>query len=66
MEGWKACPWGTGIRLSTKEVNRRTHLRRLSRNRRMSKDYERKDQTSEILIEVAMIRPMLARMGKRP
>lgn len=36
----------------------------LSRNRRMSKDYERKVQTSETLIEVAMIRLLLARQGK--
>ena len=28
----------------------------ISRNRRMSKDYERKVQTSETLIQVAMIR----------
>jgi putative transposase len=37
----------------------------LSRNRRMSKDYERKVQTSETLIEVAMIRLLLARQGRR-
>lgn len=37
----------------------------LSRNRRMSKDYERKVQTSETLIEVAMIRLLLARLGRR-
>lgn len=36
----------------------------LSRNRRMSKDYERKVQTSETLIEVAMIRLLLARLGR--
>jgi len=36
----------------------------LSRNRRMSKDYERKVQTSETLIEVAMIRLLLARIGQ--
>ena len=36
----------------------------LSRNRRMSKDYERKVQTSETLIEVAMIRLLVARLGK--
>jgi putative transposase len=35
----------------------------LSRNRRMSKDYERKIQTSETLIEVAMIRLLVARQG---
>jgi transposase len=38
----------------------------LSRNRRMSKDYERKVQTSETLIEVAMIRLLIARLGRRP
>jgi putative transposase len=37
----------------------------LSRNRRMSKDYERNAQTSETLIEVAMIRLLLARQGRR-
>jgi putative transposase len=37
----------------------------LSRNRRMSKDYERKVQTSETLIVVAMIRLLTARQGRR-
>jgi putative transposase len=37
----------------------------LSRNRRLSKDYERKVQTSETLIEVAMIRLLIARQGSR-
>lgn len=37
----------------------------LSRNRRMSKDYERKVQTSETLIAVAMIRLLVARLGRR-
>jgi putative transposase len=37
----------------------------LSRNRRMSKDYERKVQTSETLIQVAMIRLLLARLGRK-
>ena len=36
----------------------------LSRNRRMSKDYERKVQTSETLIQVAMIRLLLTRLGR--
>ena len=36
----------------------------LSRNRRKSKDYERKVQTSETLIEVAMIRLLVARLGR--
>jgi putative transposase len=35
----------------------------LSRNRRMSKDYERKVQTSETLIEVAGIRLLLRRLA---
>jgi putative transposase len=35
----------------------------LSRNRRLSKDYERKVQTSETLIQVAMIRMLVARLG---
>jgi putative transposase len=37
----------------------------LMRNRRMSKDYERKVHTSEKLIEVAMIRLLVARLGRR-
>ena len=37
----------------------------LSRNRRMSKDFERKVQTSETLIEVAMIRLLVARLGRK-
>jgi putative transposase len=37
----------------------------LSRNRRMAKDYERKVQTSETLIEVAMIRLLVPRLGHR-
>jgi transposase len=36
----------------------------ISRNRRMSKDYERKVQTSETLIQVAMIRLLLVRQGR--
>jgi len=34
-------------------------------NRRMSKDYERKVQTSETLIELAMIRLILRRLGRQ-
>ena len=37
----------------------------LSWNRRMSKDYERTVQTSETFIEVAMIRLLVARQGRR-
>lgn len=37
----------------------------LSRYRRMSKDYERKVQTSETLIAAAMIRRVLARLGRQ-
>ena len=36
----------------------------ISRNRRMSKDYERKVQTSETLIQVAMIRLLLTRLAR--
>ncbi len=36
----------------------------LGRNRRLAKDYERKVQTSETLIEVAMIRLMLRRLAR--
>jgi len=34
------------------------------RNRRLSKDYERKVQTSETFMEVAMIRLMLRRLAR--
>ena len=37
----------------------------LSRNRRMSKDYERKVQTSKTLIEVAMIRLLVVHLGRQ-
>jgi putative transposase len=37
----------------------------LMRNRRLSKVYERLMQTSETFIEVAMIRLILTRLGKR-
>jgi transposase len=37
----------------------------ISRNRRMSKDYERRVQTSEALLQVAMIRLLIARQGRR-
>lgn len=37
----------------------------LSRNRRLSKDYERKVQTSETFIEVVMIRLLVARLSRR-
>ena len=36
----------------------------LLRNRRLALDYERKVQTSETLIEVAMIRLLVARLGR--
>jgi putative transposase len=37
----------------------------ISRNRRLSKEYERKVQTSETLIQVAMVRLLLARVGRK-
>jgi putative transposase len=37
----------------------------LSRNRRLSKDYERKVQTSETFIQIVMIRLLVARPGRR-
>ncbi len=37
----------------------------LSRKRRLSKDYEREVQTSETLIQAAMIRLLLARLGHK-
>jgi putative transposase len=38
----------------------------LSRHRRLSKDYERKVQTSEILLKLAMIRLMVRRLARGP
>jgi putative transposase len=35
-------------------------------SRRLSKDYKRKAQTSQTLIEVAMIRPLLKRLAMTP
>ena len=37
----------------------------ISRNRRMSKDYERKVQTSQTLIQVAMIRLLVTRLARK-
>ena len=34
------------------------------RNRRLARDYKRNVQTSETLIEVAMIRLLVARLGR--
>ena len=38
----------------------------LGRQRRLSKDYERKLQTSETLLKLAMIRLMLRRLARSP
>lgn len=38
----------------------------LGRQRRLSKDYERKVQTSETMIQIAMARLMLARLARGP
>ena len=38
----------------------------LGRQRRLSKDYERKVQTSETLLKLAMIRLMVRRLAKSP
>ena len=38
----------------------------LRRNRRLVVDYERNVQTSETLIELAMIRLLVARLGQEP
>jgi hypothetical protein len=45
------------------ELNRGKDVRLARQSRRLSKDYERKVQTSEALIEVAMIRLMLRRLA---
>jgi putative transposase len=36
----------------------------LMRNRRLAKDYERRGQTSETLIEISITRLLLRRLGK--
>jgi putative transposase len=38
----------------------------LGRQRRLSKDYERKAQTSETLIKLAMIRLIVRRLARNP
>jgi putative transposase len=38
----------------------------MGRQRRLSKDYERKVQTSETLLQLAMIRLMVRRLARRP
>jgi putative transposase len=38
----------------------------MGRQRRLSKDSERKVQTSETLLQLAMIRLMVRRLAKRP
>ena len=53
-----------GSRVPRRWVVERT-FRWISRNRRMSKEYERKVQTSETLIQVEMIRLLIARMGRK-
>ena len=50
-------------RLPRRWVVERT-LSWISRNRRLSKDYERKVQTSETLIQASMVRLLLTRMGR--
>jgi putative transposase len=39
-------------------------LGRMGRQRRLSKDYERKVQTSETLLQLAMIRLMVRRLAR--
>jgi putative transposase len=55
-QGFVVRPWGW--------IVERT-LGWLGRQRRLSKDYERKVQTSETLLKLAMIRLMVARVAKR-
>ena len=38
----------------------------MGRQRRLSKDYERQVQTSETLLQLAMIRLMVRRLARRP
>ena len=53
-----------GFRGAAEAVGSGAGVRMLSRNRRLAKDYERRVQTSETLIEVAMIRLLLRRLGR--
>ena len=53
-----------GLRGSAEAVDRGADIRWLCRDRRLAKDYERKVQTSEALIEVATIRLMLRRLAR--
>lgn len=67
--GWRLEVVSRGSDSSTFEViPRRWVVERsiawICRNRRLAKDYERKMQTSECLMKVAMIRLMLKRLGR--
>ena len=46
-------------------MDRGAHVCVLARNRRLSKDYELKVQTSEAFIDLAAIRLMLKRLASR-
>jgi len=52
----------SGLLLAGRVVER--SIAWICRNRRLAKDYERKVQTSECLMKVAMIRLMLKRLGR--
>jgi hypothetical protein len=58
-------PWTRGFAVQPKRGIVERTFGRLSRNRRMSKDDERKVQTSEAPIELAMICLVVDRLGER-
>ncbi len=51
------------LMLSFEAVGCGADLHWLDKHRRLSKDHERESQTSETLIQIAMIRLMLARLA---
>ena len=52
----RTCSWHARLQHPATQMDSRANFGWLSRNRRLSKDYERTVQTSETLIQVAMIR----------
>ena len=54
-----------GFRGAAEAVGSGAGVRMLSRNRRLAKDYERRVQTSETLIKIAIIRLLLRRLERQ-
>jgi putative transposase len=66
LEGVERAPVVRGCRVQPKRWVVERSLGWLSRHRRLRKDDERKVQTSETRIEVALMRLLIARQGDRP